>query len=226
MKLRGLLFISLLLLINQSGIAAITSPAAGELRGESVVIEWSDPASVHWVRAYDDNERYIDSGITREKSWMISLPADGSNIRVVIYSWLNGQWLSTSRQFVSLAGQPEFSEVISTCKISQDSDLKPAAFQANPQSSIVHLSCRATCPTGSLAVLRDAWGEITVNPFTPSTETDININSLFASRNPEPHIVVATEIDGPVDLTIFEPSVEVDGHVPFYTINMRAHCVR
>ena len=90
-----------------SGLALITSPAPGTLSGSTATFNWSaDPnATAYWldIGSSAGGNQYYQSGNLGNvfTTTVNSLPANSTTIYVTLYSFVGGQWLSTSATYVS-----------------------------------------------------------------------------------------------------------------------------
>jgi hypothetical protein len=91
-----------------SGLATIQSPTPNStLSGNAATFTWSaDPnATAYWLdigTAPNGNTIYTSGNLGNVQTTSVnSLPADGSTIYVTLYSYVGGQWLSTSATYVS-----------------------------------------------------------------------------------------------------------------------------
>jgi hypothetical protein len=91
-----------------SGLATIQSPSPNStLSGNAATFTWNmDPnATVYWMdigTVPNGNTIYSSGNLGNVQTTSVnSLPADGSTIYVTLYSYVGGQWLSTSAMYVS-----------------------------------------------------------------------------------------------------------------------------
>jgi hypothetical protein len=91
-----------------SGLATIQSPTPNStLSGNAATFTWNaDPnATAYWMdigTAPNGNTIYTSGNLGNVQTTSVnSLPADGSTIYVTLYSYVGGQWLSTSATYVS-----------------------------------------------------------------------------------------------------------------------------
>jgi hypothetical protein len=90
------------------GLAVITSPTNGStLSGNVITFSWSTDASAtaYWLdigTAAGGNTIYSSGNLGNVQTTTVSsLPADGSMVYTTLYSFVGGQWLSTSASYVS-----------------------------------------------------------------------------------------------------------------------------
>jgi hypothetical protein len=89
------------------GLAVITSPTGPTLSGNSATFTWSaDPsATAYWLdigSAPGANDVYQSGNLGNTLTTSVSsLPANGNTIYTTLYSFVGGQWMSTSASYVS-----------------------------------------------------------------------------------------------------------------------------
>ena len=199
-----------------------------------MLIEWEGEFDAYWVRAWDDQSQYHNSGRLGVNHYTLHLPADDSRIDIRVYGLVGRVWRRIGdTRFTNSAREPgspiSITKTIDQrCVISDNADIDfiPFMFKVGTFTDEVRISCSVSCPMGSLAVLSSVYGETSIHPFAPGSELDAAGNIGFLVTNPNPHTVVVTELDGVDSIQFFasrEPAAP--DWVPSYTIDMRVRCL-
>jgi hypothetical protein len=93
---------------GSSGLATMASPTPGPISGSTQTFTWNagTNATNYWIDIGNvaGGNQYYQSGSlssTTLSQTVYTLPADGSQIFVTLYSYIGGQWLSNSYTYIS-----------------------------------------------------------------------------------------------------------------------------
>jgi len=193
-------YLLLLLLLSSTASAQITSPRAGPVSTPSINLEWQNDASKYWVMAFDDNTRYINSGSLTGTSYEITMPQDGSAIRVEFYRYNNG-WSKSIVNYTSKAGSSESSMNVVKKKCVVLPDSVPSITSYN------YVYCDVECLIG-VVISASAKGTAEPTGIGASSETHLTSYSFGIEGLGEKKVRLYA--NDPPPATYFNPYCELN----------------